>query len=68
MELKRYNDIQRDIFKKYNIIENIMLKDIIEFNKICSLLSIIKIEGYDIINPLDLAEFIVTRELKLYNK
>ena len=36
--LKKYNDLQRAIFKKYRI-ESMMLYDIIHFNILCSKIS-----------------------------
>jgi len=41
MELKAYNTLQTEIFKKYNI-NKLVLKNIILFNKVCSFLSYIR--------------------------
>jgi len=65
LDLKEYNVIQCNLFTEY-CITDLVLNDIIEFRKICSMVSIIR--NFDsVIEAEKVARDIIEKELNAYN-
>ena len=66
MSLKGYNELQCKLFKEYRIIDDIMITNIVEFRKICNMISIVR--DYNSIEEAEReARKIIETELKEYN-